>query len=115
MCNSGFFSRPFTKSGAGLVPKKRENSKSNWENGSPETLGSTSRHQTHPIVLLSGGFTFPSAWFMGGNSSKQDWINIVLASSLHEDMSVSDWNFPFQLFWIDGSEFADTLLSGAHT
>jgi len=51
---------------------------------------------------------------MGGNSSKQDWINIVLASSLHEDMSVSDWNFPFQLFWIDGSEFADALLSGAH-
>jgi hypothetical protein len=51
---------------------------------------------------------------MGGNSSKQDWINIVLAPSFHEDMSVPDWNFLLQLFWTDCSEFADALLSGAH-
>jgi hypothetical protein len=70
-------------------------------------------HQTHPVVLESGGTTFPSAGFVSGDCGQDQRINIIFPACLDEYSSEAMRHFRVELARIDRRERPDVFLRGS--
>jgi hypothetical protein len=70
-------------------------------------------HQTHPIVLESGGATFPSAGLVGGDCGQDQGIYIIFPAGLDEYPAESARHFRVELVWIDCRKRPDIFFRGS--
>jgi hypothetical protein len=70
-------------------------------------------HQTHPVVLESGGAAFPPAGLVGGDGGQDQGINIVFPTGLDEHSSESMRHFRLELVWIDRRKRPDVFLGSS--
>jgi hypothetical protein len=72
-----------------------------------------SGHQTHPVILKSGGVAFPSSGLVGGDCGQDQGINIILPAGFNEYSSKSMRHFGIELVWIDRRKRPDVFLRGS--
>jgi hypothetical protein len=81
--------------------------------GGCKAFSATPRHQSHPVILESGGAAFPSAGLVGGDCGQDQRINIILPTGLDEYPSKTMRHFRLKLVWIDRRKRPDIFLRGA--